>query len=275
MTAIAERAESVFSRERSEYERDGYFVVRGLLNQEEVGALLTNFDALHAQGSIPGCFEVPQEDGTDNAPIDPLSRYPRMMHPHRVNNLSRDYMLHPKIASALRGLLGEEPLAAQSMFYWKPPGARGQALHQDNFYLKVHPGTCIAAWIALDAADRENGGLVIVPGSNHTPVVCPEKADLSQSFTDHFVRPPEGFEETPLDLAPGDCLFFSGNVIHGSYPNNSPDRFRRAFICHYVGESAVEMSHWYFPLYGMEGDVVDRNASEDGGPCGVEVKGPH
>src|SRR5437868_6864950 len=130
-----------------------------------------------------------------------------MMHPHRVNALSMHFMLHPKVAEALRILLGEEPLAAQSMFYWKPPGARGQALHQDNFYLRVHPGTCVAAWIALDRADRENGGLVVVPGSHRHDIVCPERADLSVSFTDHFVRPPDGLHEEPIDLDPGDCLF--------------------------------------------------------------------
>jgi ectoine hydroxylase-related dioxygenase (phytanoyl-CoA dioxygenase family) len=30
-------------------------------------------------------------------------------------------------------------------------------------------------------------------------------------------------------------LFFGGFTIHGSYPNRTPDRFRRAFIVHYFG----------------------------------------
>ncbi len=273
MTATLPGATTAPIADKEAYERDGCTVVRGLLTPDEVQELLDNFDAMHALENIPGCFDarVPEEEAQN----DPLKRYPRMMHPHRVNELSRHFMLHPKVAEALRLLLGEEPLAAQSMFYWKPPGARGQALHQDNFYLKVHPGTCVAAWIALDRADRENGGLVVVPGSHRYDIVCPDKADLSVSFTDHFVRPPEGLQEEPIDLAPGDCLFFSGNVIHGSYPNSSDTRFRRAFICHYVGESGEEMSHWYFPLYAMNGEIVERRATEDGGPCGIEAKGPH
>src|SRR5579871_3181771 len=260
------------SRFKADYDRDGYVIARGMFTQDEVEALCANFDALYALGSVPGCFEIAVEAEQAG---DPLRRYPRMMHPHRVNALAMQYMTHPRIAAALHILLEEEAVAAQSMFYWKPPGARGQALHQDNFYLKVHPGTCIAAWVALDPADRENGGLVVVPGSHTLDVACPEKADLSVSFSEHFVRPPAHLQEEPVDLAPGDCLFFGGSVIHGSYPNSSTDRFRRAFICHYLGESARELSHWYFPLHAMDGEIVTRAATNDGGPCGIEAKAPH
>ena len=36
----------------------------------------------------------------------------------------------------------------------------------------------------------------------------------------------------------GDVLFFHGKTIHGSPPNVTNDRFRRSFICHYVGAHA-------------------------------------
>ena len=35
-------------------------------------------------------------------------------------------MLDPRVAEVLWELFGEEPLAAQSMMYYKPPGARGR-----------------------------------------------------------------------------------------------------------------------------------------------------
>jgi len=37
-------------------------------------------------------------------------------------------------------------------------------MHQDNLFLQAHPETCIAAWIAVDDCDGENGGLKMVPG---------------------------------------------------------------------------------------------------------------
>ena len=67
-------------------------------------------------------------------------------------------------------------------------------------------------------------------------------------------------------------------MIHGSYPNTSTDRFRRAFICHYIAHSSVECSHYYFPLCNFAGEIVERGKSTSGGPCGSaqsSVKGPH
>lgn len=73
---------------------------------------------------FPVSFEPVREEEANG---DILKLYPRMMHPHRVNRLAMDYMVHPKVMNILADLYGEEPLAAQSMFYFKPPGARGQA----------------------------------------------------------------------------------------------------------------------------------------------------
>lgn len=207
---------------------------------------------------------------------DILRAYPRIMHPHRFNEIARRYLLDPRLAAILEALFEEEPLAAQSMFYFKPPGARGQALHQDNFYLRVEPGTCIAAWIPLDPADSGNGGLQVVPGSHRLDIVCPDEADPDLSFTKDVVPVPEGLEPVSLSLDPGDVLFFNGSVIHGSGPNCSQDRFRRALICHYIGRSSERMSTWYRPILTMGGEEVQIDANTGGGPCGTErATGPH
>ncbi len=271
-TALLTRPGTLSLEQLIQFDRDGYLVIPVMFSPEEVSELRDTFMAIHARSPIEGFYQHATEE---EAAGDPLKLYPRVMHPHRFDDLSMRRMLDPQIAAVLRDLFGEEPLAAQSMFYFKPPGAKGQALHQDNFYLRVNPGTCIAAWVAVDPAVRENGGLVVVPGSNRGEVFCPERADNSVSFTTEYVKPPAGLSEMPLDLQPGDTLFFNGSLIHGSSPNSSPDQFRRSFICHYVPTSAKEMSHWYFPLHDMDGNRVEREATTDGGPCGSEAKGPH
>jgi len=256
------------------YHDDGYLVIEGLLTPSEIAEMATTFDAMHAQGSIPGCFTI----GTpEEIAQDPLQLYPRMMHPHRINPVALRLMLQPTILDVLADLLAEEPIAAQSMFYWKPPQARGQALHQDNFYLRVHPGSCIAAWAPLDDCGEENGCLVVAPGSHRLDIFCPEEADPTLSFTKHFVPVPRGLAEMPVMMKAGDVLFFGGNLIHGSYPNRSQTRFRRTFIGHYVGASAEEIARYYKPLYRRDGsEVLLTDAPKDGGPCGgPEAKGPH
>ncbi|GAC1366903.1 MAG: hypothetical protein NVS2B12_05680 [Ktedonobacteraceae bacterium] len=227
---------------------------------------------MHAQGSVPGYFEP---RSLEEANGDVLKLYPRILHPHRFNAVAMRYLLDARLAVILQDLLGEEPLAAQSMLYFKPARAKGQALHQDNLYLRVEPGTCLAAWVALDPADRENGGLEVVPGTHKMDLFCPDEADEALSFTRDFVPVPAGLEAVSIDLAPGDVLFFNGSLVHGSQPNRTENRFRRSFICHYIGRSSERMALWYRPILTMQGDVVEIEENVGGGPCGIEVNGPH
>lgn len=256
---------------RETYARDGYYVARGLFERAEMHALRDVFMAQAERGRVEGL----NTDGRVTDPRDPLYAYGRMMHPHRhadqpVGAPSMRLMLNSRVRDVLRVLMGGEPVAAQSMFYFKPPGARGQALHQDNFYLRVHPDSCMAAWTAVDDADPGNGGMFVVPGSHRYGIICPDRADASRYFTTEQVALPEGAEPVPVEMRAGDVLFFNGSVVHGSYPNDSADRFRRAFICHYATTASEGISGGYAPLYRFDGGVWDGIALDPGGgPCGT------
>jgi phytanoyl-CoA hydroxylase len=258
--------------QKQEFDNEGYIIIKGLFTQQDLAAIEETFKEI-GQAPVPGHFDPVMD--ADNE--DPLKRYPRVMFPHRFNETAKKYMLHPQVMDVLADLYGEEAFAAQSMFYYKPPGSRGQALHQDNFYLKVEPGNCIAAWAAIDAANEENGGLLVVPKTSNYDIVCPDLADVKESFTTHYVKPPQGTKAVPVIMDKGDILFFNGNLIHGSYRNKTKDQFRRAFICHYANASATQISGGYRPLYQADGTVVDLDSNPDGGPCGIEfdVAYPH
>lgn len=265
----------------NQFEGDGYLIVPGMLGADEVLQIRDAFMVAGANGPVEGLSEFRHDGQATYSAADPLSKYPRMMHPHLhmdkpIGPTARRYMLYPPIGEVLEQLMGEEALAVQSMFYFKPPGARGQDLHQDNYYLRVSPGTCMAAWIAIDDADMENGGMVLVPGTQGMRVVCPGKADVSQFFTTDHVDVPEGRRAIPAILKAGDVLFFNGSVIHGSYPNTSKTRFRRALICHYVPASTQQLSHWYRTPTRFSGETVTIPEAAGGGPCGTaEAAVPH
>jgi ectoine hydroxylase-related dioxygenase (phytanoyl-CoA dioxygenase family) len=246
------------------YRRDGYVVVPRLFSPEEVEELRGHYMRLREAGNYPGDF-----GGVDMTSADPLKRYPRMIHMHRWDEASLRWLIDARLNACMTALLGREPLAVQTMLYFKPPGARGQALHQDQYYLRVQPGTCMAAWLALDACDEENGCLQVVPGSHALPVLCATKADTSASFTDVTVPLPDGTPVVPVLMAAGDVLFFHGSLIHGSYPNQTSDRFRRALIGHYIVGEARQVAQFYHPVLRMDGTEVALDVSEGGGRCGV------
>jgi phytanoyl-CoA hydroxylase len=251
---------------RSFYE-EGYFVARGLFDADEATFWRDYFTTLREAGEYPGDVV-----GVDPASEDPLKKYPRMIHMHRWDQVALDWLLEPRLARSLTTLLGDrEPFAVQTMLYFKPPGARGQAVHQDQYYLRVKPGTCVAAWMALDPCDEENGCLEVLPGSQDWPVLCTIPADASQSFTDVTVPLPEDAELVPVIMKPGDVLFFNGSLVHGSNPNRS-DRFRRSLVGHYIEGDARECALWYHPALRLDGSTVELEKGAGGGACGEWVE---
>jgi phytanoyl-CoA hydroxylase len=248
------------------YNENGYVVVESLFSRDEVAALIDHFMELRRspqQGDDIGI-------NVDSA--DPLKRYPRIIHPHKWDEASRRFMFDARVRACLNGLLGADPIAVQTMVYFKPPGARGQALHQDNYYLRVQPGTCMAAWMALDPCDEANGCIEVVPGSHTWDMLCTEMADTNISFTDVTVPLPPGAQARPLPMQPGDVLFFNGSIVHGSQPNKTPDRFRRSLIAHYIEGDSVMVSKSYQPAYRMDGSLVEIEHGAGGDTCGVWVE---
>src|SRR5688572_25245320 len=257
-TLAADRATGALSPEQlADYERDGFAIVRGLFSRDEIATLAARFAEISSGDPMPPYWE-PDRDSSD-----PLRRYPRIVHPHRFDEMCRRLLLDARVFGIIRQILRDEPVAVQSMFYFKPPGARGQAFHQDDLYLQTRPGPCVAAWTAVDPSLPDNGGLFVVPGTHRMNVECPQLADENESFTTHFTRPPTGHEPVAAELAPGDTLFFTGNVIHGSRPNRTKDQSRRSFICHYVPRSSTHVAQWFMPALDVNGDEVTFGISPD------------
>lgn len=251
------------------FSENGYYVERGVFTSEEVDGFRDHYMQLWANKS-------PANDPTISAALkdgrpDPLQTYTRLLQMHRWDQVSLDYLIHPRLRTLLTELLGTEPYAVQTMMYYKPAGARGQALHQDQFYLRVQPGTCCAAWLALDDCNEENGCMQVVAGSHTWDLLCTVPADTTLSFTDVMVPLPEGVSATPVIMKAGDVLFFHGSTVHGSLPNTTTDRFRRSLIGHYIVGEAEKVGEFYHPVLRMDGSVVDLGFSENSSTCGVWV----
>lgn len=254
------------------FQDEGYVLVRGLFSAEEVDFFRRHYMTLRHKGKYQDDFAGVKSSSEEINRADPLQKYPRMIHMHRWDEVSLRWMLDDRLRQHLNAFLGRDPYAVQTMLYFKPPGGRGQALHQDQYYLRAHPGTCVAAWLALDPCDESNGCLEIVPGSATLPIMCTIQADTTQSFTDVAVPLAEGMTPVPMIMEPGDVLFFNGTLIHGSFPNTTADRFRRSLIGHYVSGEAEQLTQYDQPVLTMDGEEKWLDFSKFGGACGVWVE---
>ena len=216
---------------REAYRSQGFVLVSGIFERETVAGMIDHYMAMRAEGPKPGDFGGGPED-----PDDPTHRYPRLINMHAWDRQSLAWAEEPRLLAVLESLIDDKPVLNQTMLYFKPPGGRGQGLHQDQQYITIEP--LVGVWVALEKSDRQVGCMTVVPGSHRGGLLEVEAADTSQSFTGVKAVLPPGAEEVALEMEPGDVLFFHGKTVHGSYKNTSADRWRRSFICHFVGESA-------------------------------------
>jgi ectoine hydroxylase-related dioxygenase (phytanoyl-CoA dioxygenase family) len=211
-------------------------------------------------------------DGSSYEEVNPSQRQVRAMHPYRYSQKAREWFLNPNVAEVLEALLGRPALGTQTMYYFKPPGAKDQGMHQDNFYLVAQPATCIAAWTAIDDADLDNGCLYVVPGSHRGEILCPSERSKERWFNysdSHIGQFPREQKPVPVEVPRGTTMFFDGNLIHGSGPNRTQDRWRRTFIGHYIDEASEQLSKHYHPVLDRRGNVVTSvQEYHGGGPCG-------
>ncbi|HVF11394.1 MAG TPA: phytanoyl-CoA dioxygenase family protein [Abditibacteriaceae bacterium] len=226
---------SMESEARQFFDEHGYYVARGLFSAEEVAHMRDHFMELRKQGPTPG--DMGGDPKKHRA--DPLNQFPRFINMHDWDALTAAWQQDPRFTKLASELVGDDVALCQTMLYFKPPGARGQGLHQDNQYIRKYP--IIAAWLALDRCDAANGQMIVVPGSNKLGILPVQPADMERSFTNGATVIPEGAQEIGIDMEAGDILFFGGFTIHGSYPNQTADRFRRTFIVHYFAAHTEEL----------------------------------
>lgn len=251
--------------QKSQFDELGYCVVGGLFSEADIQEIENFFEEFKHSG------ETIFDGGVKYDEVDFTKRQLRAMQPHRYSRKVQGWFLKPEVGEVLEELLGKPALGAQTMYYFKPPGAKGQGMHQDNFYLLSKPATCIAAWTAIDSADTDNGCLYVVPGSHRDSIFCPDSgAERWMNYGDsHISKFPRDQKPVPVYVKRGETMFFGGNLIHGSGPNRTKDRWRRTFIGHYIDQASEQVARFYHPVLNMKGDVVSSiRVPEGGGPCG-------
>ncbi|MEM7807555.1 MAG: phytanoyl-CoA dioxygenase family protein [Planctomycetota bacterium] len=278
---IVELSSPPTASELDDFAISGVGIARSLLSADEIAEVRDVFQAAGDQGPQEGVSDPKMLDENDAGRDAMLRRFPRMLQPHRkadsdFGRIALRWMLEDRITRVIRGLCDEEPIAAQSMYYFKGPGARGQSLHQDNFFLAVRPGTCIAAWIAVDDCDEENGAMAVVPGSGDWDLICNGSSSSTENadefWGDSSLDLPPGVEPEVARMKAGDVLFFNGSLVHGSYRNRSADRFRRSLIFHYAPKSCRQISDFYHPVLALDGTPQTRESAIAGGPCGSSAQ---
>lgn len=244
------------------FHRDGFVVIPRVFTVDELEDAARHVsrlgqpprDELARYGANP--FPLQGKSSLQEMTPQELKNSERFIAIHLFDDLSRRLMLDPRLFGLVRALWPGEPLAVHGMYFPKPPGCRGMALHSDTGCLPVEPPDLAGCLVAVDDMDEENGALQVALGSHRYRDVPWHVIPKTESvFHMEFERP----AQTPLVLnamKAGDVLLFHGSTLHSSAPNRSTTRWRRAFTFHYVSAAVREVSEHFNPAFRANGEEI-------------------
>jgi phytanoyl-CoA hydroxylase len=235
----------------TQWERDGYFIVRAAFDPERCNAINDAAiarvrhvnevgEAFGGYRQADGSVSVPEENFTGEA-INVEDRMSKLFNLHRhgiFNDVATDHVvLHPML-----GLLGPDIDCFNSQFIFKNPGAWGQPWHQDSLYFHFDRVPQVGMWLATSEATEANGCLFVSPGSHLDPLhphIPDRRPDANLGYVE--VVDHDYSTAVPVLMEPGDVLLFHSFLLHKSIDNVADTR-RTALVYHYAqtGTRAVE-----------------------------------
>jgi phytanoyl-CoA hydroxylase len=223
-----------FSDYKSDYDRDGFVIVRDFLPAADFADLNDSLDR-YIRDVVPN---LPDADAFYQEKDRPET-LKQMQNMAGNDPFFADYRQHPRWSELAEALIGEPAESQGTEWFNKPPNTvHPTPPHQDNYYFNMKPPHSCTLWLALDPIDEENGCLRYAVGS-HKGGIRPHGSTsvlgFSQGVSDY--GPDDEATEAVIELNAGDVAVHHCEIIHRADPNVSATRSRRAFAMVYYGES--------------------------------------
>jgi ectoine hydroxylase len=244
---------TVTDKQVAKFNEDGYLLVEGLFNEEEMDLLLN----------------IGKQDQEKSAIVDNLvdaeGRESKLWLTCEVGDDIYTAICHSRrVTDTMDALLNDEVYLYHYKMMVKEPKVGGAwEWHQDYGYwygnecLYPDMGSCM---IAVDRASKENGCLQIIKGSHKLGRI--EHGTYGTQIgadPDRVKITLEHLELEYCEMGPGTALFFHANLLHRSNANTS-DFPRWSLVCCYNTKhnptKAVEGHPGYSPMDRWDDDRV-------------------
>ncbi len=228
-TDNAVRTGLVTSEHLAQYEKEGYFVLEGVLTDDQLELLRGG-----AQYSIDKLDAEMDEAGVDRIGINARGRryFSNMIYKDRPE--LRQFLFSDTMAQICEATLGKDAYLFWEQYVIKAGDPDTSfAWHQDSGYVDEDHEPYLTCWIALDDVTEENGSVYLLPYSRsgiksyikHIP------DPVTNDKVCYFGSDPG----VPMTAPAGSIVVFSSVVIHRSGPNLT-DKMRRVYLAQYSGE---------------------------------------
>lgn len=204
---------------KEQYEREGYVVVRNVLDSDLVNEAKDHIDWLLEKN--PDL----RPEQLDHHLVTQDAFWVRLVSDDRLLDVAEQF-LGPDLALFASHYIAKRPFDGKAVPW-----------HQDGSYWPLEPMDVVTFWLALDRSDGDNGCMKVIPSTQHEELLSTDEM-TAQSDENLFeiamdANAIDDSEAVSLILDPGDISIHHPNIIHGSYANTSP-RWRRGLTIRYI-----------------------------------------
>ena len=225
-----------------QFHRDGYLIERGLASTELIASMNLVIDDSVNPALAPVEYEAdvhyPGAPESKSAPGGQTPR--RLLNAYTRDGVFRQWANSVEVVSRLRQMINcDQVMVSQNhhnCVMTKHPGYSSvTSWHQDIRYWSFDHPELISVWLALGPEHRNNGGLLLIPGSHQLNL---ERGRLDASL---FLRTElEQNREliaraVPAELEAGDTLFFHCRTFHAAGQNEA-DVVKKSLVYTYHAE---------------------------------------
>ncbi len=175
----------------------------------------------------------------------------KLMFANRKSDLIKKITLNNSLNKILEFLLDKKVVPFQTINFLS--GSQQRA-HSDSIHMTTYPlGYLIAAWIALEDVNHDNGPLFYYPGSHKLPYLLNNDFNEGETlltlgkndYPDYEDRIEDlvntsGFEKKEFHARKGDVFIWHANLIHGGSMILNESLTRKSMVIHYYADDVIK-----------------------------------
>uniref|UniRef100_A0A2I3LPW3 Phytanoyl-CoA dioxygenase, peroxisomal n=1 Tax=Papio anubis TaxID=9555 RepID=A0A2I3LPW3_PAPAN len=227
--------------QRKFYEENGFLVIKNLVPDADIQRFRNEFEKICRKEVKPFGLVVMRDVTISKSEYTPSEKMTTKVQDFQEDKELFRYCTLPEILKYVECFTGPNIMAMHTMLINKPPDSGKKTsrhpLHQDLHYFPFRPSNLIVcAWTAMEHIDRNNGCLVVLPGT-HKGSLKPHDYPKWEGGVNKMFHGIQDYEENNarvhLVMEKGDTVFFHPLLIHGSGQNKTQG-FRKAISCHFA-----------------------------------------
>lgn len=250
--------------QRKFYEDNGFLVIKNLVSDANIERFRMEFARICRREVKPPGIMIMRDITIAKSEFGPDERVVTKVQDFQQDEELFRYCTLPEILKYVECFTGPNIMAMHTMLINKPPDTGKKTsrhpLHQDLHYFPFRPSdNIVCAWTAMEHIDRNNGCLVVIPGTHKgslkTHTYPQWEGGVNLMF--HGIQDyEEDNKRVHLVMEKGDTVFFHPLLIHGS-GRNKTQGFRKAISCHYADANCH-----YINVKGTSQELIEKEVTE-------------